>query len=85
MVLAEATNKTMSNSKVHSESPTRQHHPPSSPEKKHKKVNRFYLGSRERYIVFNTDFDSGNIECIKQLSEFQVAWRFDAVPAGLSP
>ena len=33
---------------------------------------RFYLGSRERYITIRSDFDSGNIGVVRQISEFQV-------------
>lgn len=59
----------MSTKKVRSESPTKHRQKEvETPEKKLKKVNKFYLGSRERYIVFSCDFDSGNIECVKQLS-----------------
>ena len=32
---------------------------------------KFFLGSRERYILINCDFESGNIELIRQISEFQ--------------
>ena len=33
---------------------------------------KFYLGSRERYITIRSDFDSGNIGLVRQISEFQV-------------
>lgn len=33
---------------------------------------KFYLGSRERYIHISSDFESGNIRLVRQLSEFNV-------------
>jgi hypothetical protein len=32
------------------------------------KMFKFYLGSRERYIIIRSDFDSGNINFIRQIS-----------------
>lgn len=29
---------------------------------------KFYLGSKERYIIINSDFDSGNIDFVRQIS-----------------
>ena len=40
---------------------------PQKPAKRYK----FFLGSRERYILINCDFESGNIELVRQISEFQ--------------
>lgn len=54
-----------------------------------KKINRnlcpprkfkFYLGSRERYITISSDFDSGNIDVVRQISEFQ--YRLSSVHDG---
>ena len=36
------------------------------------KKYKFYLGSKERYIIISSDFDSGNISLVRQISEFQV-------------
>ena len=32
------------------------------------KTKQFYLGSREKFITISSDFDSGNIRVVKQLS-----------------
>lgn len=32
------------------------------------KQHRFYLGSNEKYIIISSDFDSGNIEIVRQIS-----------------
>ncbi len=29
---------------------------------------KFYLGSRERFILINCDFDSGNIQLVRQIT-----------------
>lgn len=34
---------------------------------------KFYLGSRERYIHISSDFESGNIQLVRQMSEFNVS------------
>lgn len=36
---------------------------------------KFYLGSRERYIHINSNFESGNIQLVRQMSEFYVLFR----------
>jgi|JI9StandDraft_2_1071091.scaffolds.fasta_scaffold234636_2 hypothetical protein len=33
---------------------------------------KFYLGSRERYIHICSDFEGGNIQLVRQMSEFNV-------------
>lgn len=33
---------------------------------------KFYLGSKEKYITIRSDFDSGNIDVVRQISEFHV-------------
>lgn len=34
---------------------------------------KFYLGSSERYIHISSDFESGNIQLVRQMSEFNVS------------
>lgn len=33
---------------------------------------KFYLGSRERYIHLSSNFEAGNIQLVRQMSEFNV-------------
>ena len=50
----------------------KKHHQESEKIEKPPKKYKFYLGSKERYIIISSDFDSGNISLIRQISEFQV-------------
>jgi hypothetical protein len=33
---------------------------------------KYYLGSRERYIYINCDFEAANVQVVRQMSEFNV-------------
>ena len=35
-------------------------------------THKFYLGSRERYIIIDCSFEAGNIQLVRQMSEFHV-------------
>jgi len=39
-----------------------------APEDSPTNTYKFYLGSRERYLIISSNFESGNIQLVRQLS-----------------
>jgi hypothetical protein len=40
---------------------------------------KFYLGSRERYIYINCEFEAANIQVVRQMSEFIVSLKLCSI------
>jgi hypothetical protein len=40
---------------------------------------KFYLGSRERYIYINCEFEAANVQVVRQMSEFHVTIKLHSI------